>query len=175
MGGVWTRSAARRIGRRLVLPALCVGLVGGIGMSLAEPPFGYAPHPATHSGLPPLPPPSAPPPAPAPFAAPSFAGGGAPRIAGSWLVLPLPEAPLAGEIVFYDRQFEGRAGCGRLFGSYDRMDPWFRVRDPHLEGRCELEAELLERLTRAGRLTKRGAVLEFSDASGRVLLRLSPR
>lgn len=97
-----------------------------------------------------------------------------PRIAGGWRVLPLPDAPLEGSIVFYDRQFEGGAGCGRISGAYDRMDPWFRARDLHLEGRCELEAELLERLRNVVRLTRRGSVVELSDGAGRVLLRLSP-
>ncbi len=131
---------------------LLVWSLGGVGISGADPRFAGPP----------------------PGQAAAFSPPGGPRIAGVWRVLPLPEAPLAGEIVFYDRQFEGRAGCGRFFGSYERMDPWFRIREPFLEGRCEMEAEVLERLKQAARLIRRGASLEFSDASGRVLLRLSP-
>ncbi|WP_018631617.1 META domain-containing protein [Neomegalonema perideroedes] len=148
MGGDW----ARRVG----IWTVCVWMTGGAGVWGAAPP-------------PPPPAASAPPNHP-----PAFSAPGGPRIAGVWRVLPLPEAFLAGEIVFYDRQFEGRAGCGRFFGSYERMDPWFRIGEPFLEGRCEMEAELLDRLKQAARLIRRGSVLEFSDSAGRMLLRLSP-
>ncbi|MDD2866954.1 hypothetical protein [Neomegalonema sp.] len=166
MGGDWARRAG--------IWTACVWIAGGAGVWGAEPPPPIAP-PLPAAPMPVAPMPVAPMPvAPIPGHGPAFSAPGGPRIAGVWRVLPLPGSPLGGEVVFYDRQFEGRAGCGRFFGSYERMDPWFRVREPFLEGRCEMEAQLLERLTQAARLIRRGSVLEFSDSAGRTLLRLSP-
>lgn len=164
--GLRRRRAARRSLKRLLVWSLA-WVLAGAGSSAsavgASAPYegapGFAPQPSAYGGF---------------GAGFGVAGGGGGRIAGTWRVLPMPEAPLEGRIVFYDRQFEGGAGCGRFSGAFDRMEPWFRVRDLHLEGRCEIEADLLDRLERVTRLTRRGAVMELSDGMGRVLLRLTP-